>query len=540
MQRASSSRNTVLDLRVTRQADIRSRSLLVERLLRVADDADIKAVLLRIDAPPGGWAATGDLRDAILALREAGTQVHALLESPGNGAMYLASACDHVFIVPTGEVGLLGIGAELTFFGAALEKLGIKPDFEAAGAYKSFGEAYTRTFASMANQEAMGSLIEDLHRQLVAGIAAGRQLTIEEVETALEAAPLSAAEAHDRDLVDTLAYDDEVRTWLKSEYGEAMKLVGFEGWSRRDFAIQQLENAGEAGKSVAVVHLDGPIVMDRGGRQSNIKARRVVEVLRGLRKNDNVGAVVLNVNSPGGSALASDVMWREVELLGRDKPVVAVFEDVAASGGYYLAAPAAEIFARQGTLTGSIGVFGGKMVVGEGLRKLGVHTQRLDGDSNALVYSPTRPFNDVQRERFRASLQRFYDGFVQRVATGRKRDVDEVEPHCRGRVWTGADARQRGLVDTLGTLLDAVKRARELAELPKSARRLDIPTMPRRTLLQWVVQKVAPSFGTAAAVPPALARLAEAMGARWTPALELVTSEPGTPLALMPFEIELR
>lgn len=543
IQRSTTGEACVLDLTLERLPDVRARTQFLDRLSRVAEDDRVKAVLLHIEGPPGSWAATEDLRAVLLALRAAGTEVYAALEAPGNAAMFLAAACDRVFLVPTGEVGLLGVGAELTFFGAALEKLGVTPDFEAAGAYKSFGEAYTRTFASAANQEAVSALVTGLQDQLVVGIAEGRGLDVEVVQAALARAPLSPADALELGLVDALAYDDQVRHELRERLGDRVRVVGFEGWSRRDFVVEHLERIGEQGSAVAVVYLDGPIVMEEGGRGTSIRARKVVEALRRLRKADEVGAVVLHINSPGGSALASDLMWREIVLLQKEKPVVASFEDVAASGGFYIAAPCNEILARPGTLTGSIGVFGGKMVVGQGLRQLGVHTQQIGGAPNAYVYSPTRPFDDGQRERFRASLQRFYDGFVERVAEGRSRSVDEVEPHCRGRVWTGTDAYERGLIDHFGGLGAAVARARALADLPPTGRRVEVNTLPRRSVVQWALKKAAPSAAGAGlpdVLGPAFERVAEVIGARLTPALDLVMASPGQVLALLPFDIRIR
>ena len=208
--------------------------------------------------------------------------------------------------------------------------------------------------------------------------------------------------------------------------------------------IERLEQLGGPRTRVAVLHLQGPIMLeDGGGRGPVIAARKVVPLLQSLRENDHVAAVVLHIDSPGGSVLASDLIWREVAQLRRQKTVVASFEDTAASGGFYIAAPAQEIVVRPGTVTGSIGVFGGKLVMAEGLRKAGVHSREVLGAANANLYSPSRRFTDKQRDRFRASLERFYDGFVKRVAEGRERPEEDVELHCRGRVWTGR-RRTRG------------------------------------------------------------------------------------------------
>lgn len=526
----------VLDVDVRASPGAAERQAFLNRLRRAGHDPCIAAVLLRLYEPPGGWAACQDLRATIRALRRSGTKVYAWAEAPGNALMWVASAADRVFVVPTSELGVVGVGVELTFFGAALARFGIEPDFEAAGAYKAFGEPFTRSFASPANQEATGALVSDLHRQLVEGIADGRALDAEVVEELLAAAPLSATQAQEAGLVDQLAYDDELEAWIERTHGDRVRTLSFATWSRRDRWLEWIEGWGDGGAVLTVLHLEGPIVLDDKGPRPMIRARKLAPLLRRLRKDEDVGAVVLHVNSPGGSALASDLLWREIDELRKHKPVVAAFEDVAASGGYYLAAPAAEILARPASLTGSIGVFGGKLVVASALRQVGVHTQDIAAAPNALMYSPSRPFTDGQRVRFRASLQRFYDGFVQRVATGRRRSEDALEPHCRGRVWTGRAARDRGLVDRHGDLNDAVERARLLAGLHVGAyRRRDLAFRPQTLaarLLRNALRQGAPAG--------ALELAGGLLGLVRRPGLDIILSHPSEPLAMLPFDIEPR
>jgi protease IV len=527
-------KKAILQVEVKRQPDSHARAAMLQRLRRIALDANVEGVLLELHGAPGNWAAVQDLHRVITRLKRANKAVYAWLEAPGNAELWLASACDRVFIAPIGQVGMVGVGAQLTFLGGALERLGIQPDFEAAGEYKSFGEMWTRTYPSQANQEAVQALIDDLQEQLVADIASGRGLAVGEVTAAIAEAPLSAEDACKRGLVDVLAYEDEVHHWLEEHHGKGTNLVPFAAWAFRDASIAWLQRFSEPSATVQVVHMEGPIMMDgRGGKV--IRAHKVTPVLRALRKADHVKAVVLHVNSGGGDAVASDLMWREVDLLRAEKPVVACFEDVAASGGYYLAAPAHEIVARKGTLTGSIGVFGGKLVMGEGMRSIGITTHEIAAAPNATVFSPSRRFTDDQRTRFKASMQRFYDGFVQRVAAGRKRPEDVIEPHCRGRVWTGRHALERGLIDSHGDLFDAVERARILAGLPiEGYRRRDATTWPRRTLIQSVISQ---------ALQGSMAlRLVETFVTAPTRALvELATAGGGVVMAaMMPFDIKLR
>jgi protease IV len=532
-------REAVLEVVVDKRADLADRTAALHRLRRAGRDACVGAVLLRLRNAPGGWAACQDLRHAIAELRATGRPVYAWLESPGNAVTWLASACDRVFLVPTGEVGLLGVGVEMTFFGAALGRLGVRPDFEAAGAYKSFGEPWTRSYPSPANQEAVRDLVADLQEQLIAGIATGRRRSEEEVRDALDRAPLSARDALDAGLVDELMYEDQLLDWIKERHGKRARLVPFGRWAARDALDEWLSSWGRGGQAVSILHLQGPIVLDGRQAATTIDARKVVPILKRLREDDRVGAVVLHVDSPGGSALASDLIWREVEQLRRNKPVVASFEDVAASGGFYLSAPANAILVRPATLTGSIGVFGGKLVLAEGLRRVGVHTSEILGAPNANVFSATRHFSVDQRSRFKESLQRFYDGFVSRVAKGRGVAVDQIEPHCRGRVWTGRAAQDRGLVDQPGTLDDAVERARLLAGLKEGE-------FVRRELVghheAWWARLAQGLFRQA--LPGNAARLAEIadrlLVGRGGWMLEVAAAHPNEPLAMLPFDLEVR
>lgn len=524
----------VLDLRVTRLEGALERSLQLESLRRAAVDPSVAAVLLRLDSPPGGFAACEDLRRVIGSVRRSGKPVFAFLEAPGNALVWIASACERVFCIPTGEVGFVGVGVELTFFGAALARLGLTPDFEAAGEYKSFGEPWTRSFPSAANHEAMDELLTDLHERLVADVAADRKLDVAAVREVIARAPLSAPEAVDAGLVDEILYEDQLHDWLEARFSDRSKRVPFASWAARDGWLAWVERWGEGARRIAVLHLDGTIVLEgKVGGRSSIQARKVVPILRALREDDKVAAVVLHINSPGGHATAADLMWREVDALRQAKPVVASYEDVSASGGVYLSAPCVEILARSTTLTGSIGVFGGKLVAGEGLRRLGVHGHEIALAPNATMMSPQRRFTDGQRARFRSMLQRFYDGFVQKVAAGRHLEVDAIEPSCRGRVWTGHHALERRLIDRHGDLDDAVERARALAGLHQGTFvRVHLSGEPL-TWVQRQVQQAIRQVNPAAALLRYVVSDASALA-------ELALRHPVEPLAMLPFDLQVR
>jgi protease-4 len=526
----------VVEVVVDAKPGVLARARWLERLRGLAGDPNIAAVLLELREPPGNWAAVHDLRAVIRYIRESGKPVYAYVEVPTNATFWLASACERIFVPPTSEVGLVGLGIEVTFFGALLERLGLETDFEAAGAYKSAAEPFSRSYASPANYEALSSLVDDLQDLLVGDIADARGLSTEAVREAMASAPLAASAAVERELVDQLAYDDEVRTWV-IEAHENASFVPFSSWSRRSAVLAHLAGLGQSDGTVAILHLEGNIVEDDQSGGAAIRSRSVVPLIRQLREDDSIAAVVLHVNSPGGSALASDLIWREVDQLREVKPVVACYEDVSASGGVYLSAPATEIVVRPGTLTGSIGVVGGKLVVADGLRKLGVHSQRIDGAPNATVFSSTRRFTPEQRVRFRASLSRFYDAFVQRVADGRNRDPAEIEPHCQGRVWTGRAAKERGLVDRLGDLEVAIERASALSGLEgRRVARRHLSGTPQDPIQTFIRQSVRRALPGAARVNALLGRGAGELGA----VAQLWVSETGRPLAWLPWTFRLR
>jgi protease-4 len=532
-------RHAILEVTIEDGTDLHGRQALLTALERVRHDDRVEAVLFQVEGAPGGRAAIQDLRAAILAVADAGKATYAMLQSATNATMWIASAAQHVFLVPTGDVNLVGYGTELLFFGAALERLGLRADVEAAGEYKSAGEMFTRSFASPANLEATDVLLGDLQDQLDVDLMASRGLAREQLDAVYAAAPLSAEEAVVSGLVDRLLYADQLDTWLAEHHGERAKRIPIAQWSRRVARLENLARWGDDTRAIVVVHLEGPIVMDEKRARRVIRAKQVVPLLDELREDDDVAAVVLQINSPGGGVLPSDLIWRAVDRLRQEKPVVASFEDVSASGGVYLSAPATEVVARPGTITGSVGVVGMKFVAGEGMRRLGVMSQAVLKAPNATLFSVTSPFTDAQRERFREQLQRWYDGFVHRVASGRGKADEAIEPFCRGRVWTGRMALERGLVDRIGTLADAIERARVLAGLPPRVRRLDLDAQPdswrQRLIRQLLDGSPLPVGATLSLAERVVGR---ALGTQAMERVDFLLEHEGQALALLPFQID--
>lgn len=488
----------------------------------------VRAVHLVVEHVASGWATLREARSALKRVRDSGIPVFVELESCGNAELYLASVGDRVWLRPMVDVHAVGIGATLRFAGDALERFGLKFDVEAAGTYKSAGETLSRSFASAANREAIAAVVTDLQDELVETIAAGRRVDPAVVRSAIEAAPLSGDDALARGLVDAVTWPDAVVTAIEDLLGGPPVIRSFARWRRVQALRAGLENWIEGRPQIAVVHLRGPVVDGDGPPSAqSIAAKPVHALLEALREDEDVVGVVLAVQSPGGSAIASDHIWRAVVRLHQRKPVVAAFVDVAASGGYYIAAPATEIFAQPNTLTGSIGVVGGKLVLGGALARAGVFTEHVLGAPEAAMFSADAPFTPSQRIKFRESLDRFYRGFVERVAAGRRRPYAAVEEHARGRVWSGKAALERGLVDRIGGVGDAVERAAQLAGAHSHAR-VDIHVGPRTS---WLVRFLR---GRMAALVPELAAIPSL-----PPLTRFLLSSVKVPLLLWPFEVEV-
>lgn len=538
LHRVTTGTQALVEIVIAPGEDLAAGALLLARVRRLVDDPLVHAVFLHVRAAPGGWATCEDWRRVILELRTSGRKVTAYLEDPSQRVLLFATACDAIVVPPLADVELVGVGGEMAFFGETLDRLGLQADVCAAGAYKSFGEPFTRTYPSEENRESSSALLRDVEALLVQGIAAGRNLSEEVVRGLMANGPLTADDAVQAGLIDAVGYRDAViKTW-KETLGKRTRRVPFRAWAFRDGLRQSLAGWGGA-KLVAVLHLDGSIVVDGNAGRDAIRSREVVPELSALTEDDDVAAVVLHVRSGGGSAFASDLIWEAVRALSAKKVVIASFHDVSASGGFYLAAPVREIFVRGTTITGSIGVFGGKLVLRDALRKIGVTMFPIATQPGALRMSPTRPFNDEERARFRASLQHVYDGFVERVATGRGRPIDEIEPHCRGRIWSGPAALRVGLVDHVGDLFDAVARAAALAELAPGWRRVDLTTRPE-SIFMTAVRALLRRQGLGVTAPdPVVAVLTRLLGEARAERVELLAAHPGEPLAMMPEELEL-
>lgn len=385
---------------------------------------------------------------------------------------YLGSAFERVYLQPSGDVGLTGVAMEQRFLRGALGKLGVEYQMGQRHEYKTAANTFTQDHMTDAHRESMGRITESVTEQVVAGVADGRGLDPAKVRELIDRGPFIGAESVEAGLVDRLAYRDEVYDEVKQAVGDDALLLYVSRYAKGPIA-KKLPRPGE--QTVALVHGHGAIRLGRSGRSplgggSAMGSDTVCAALRAARRDEHVKAVVFRVDSPGGSYVASDAIWREVVLTRKaGKPIVVSMGDMAASGGYMVSMAADTIVAQPGTLTGSIGVFGGKAVISGLLEKIGVSSETVGEGANAGMFSSTNAFSEAQWARVNAWLDRVYDDFVNKVAEGRGLSRERAHELARGRVWTGADAHAGGLVDELGGLEDALILARRQAGLAADA-----------------------------------------------------------------------
>jgi protease-4 len=456
--------------------------------LRALHEAGEDPRVVGLVAKVGGalpWAAMQELRIGVAAFAGSGKPTVAWAEDFGDGSPSLASyvlatAFDEVWVQPGGGVGMLGVGLETTFLRGALDKLGIEPQLEQRYEYKNAVDRLTRTDFTPEHRESLESLADSVFRDAVTLIAAGRDLTTQRVRELVDTGPRTAPEAKDAGLVDRLGYRDQVYADIRKRLPEETELLFADRWRPR----RNVPRPGRHRRHLALVEVRGTIVSGRTRRGVNgrqVGSDSVTAALRAATGDDRVAAVVLRVDSPGGSAVASETIWREVcRVREAGKPLVVSMGDAAASGGYYIAAPADVIVALPATLTGSIGVFGGKLVVSRLLERVGLSTGTVERGARSLMYSTRRGFTEEERDRLAAVIDAIYRDFVAKVAAGRGRDIADIEAVARGRVWTGRDGVAAGLVDELGGLRDAVRIARERAGLPT-----DAPVRPALHVPPW-------------------------------------------------------
>ncbi|HYY41104.1 MAG TPA: signal peptide peptidase SppA [Pyrinomonadaceae bacterium] len=472
--------------------DDRSLTSFLTQIRKAKADKRISAILLDIDLTMAGWAKADEIRDALADFRTSGKPVYAYMEYGTNKEYYIATACDRIYIPPIGDLFIVGLAADVMSLRGSLDKLGVYPDFERVGKYKSAPEQYTNKEMTPEHREVLKSMLDDIFTRYVGAIASARHKSVDDVKAIIDNAPVSAAEAQKFGLIDDAKYRDEVEQELKKRLGykddDKLRLV-----KAADYRRITPESLGlNEGERIAIIYASGAIssgTSSDGGTfgERVVGSDTVVKALNDARDDKSIKAIVLRVDSPGGTSYASDIIWHAVEAAKQKKPVVVSMSDLAASGGYYIAMGANRIVAQPSTLTGSIGVFAGKPVLKGFYDWIGVNNEYVLTSKNAGLFRETEKFTDEERAKFKAMLNSFYwDDFVPKVAQGRKRDAEYVNSIAQGRVWMGAQAKENGLVDEFGGMARAIEVAKQLANIPadRGVRRVVFPA-PRTFLGQF-------------------------------------------------------
>jgi protease-4 len=541
----------------------------LKRLDKAKDDDRIAGVILKLDDPTDltlESSRVAAFRQAIKEVRDAGKPVYAWMTMPDAQSYILASACDKVYMPESGTILLMGLRAEVTFYKNLFDKLAIEPEMLRVGEFKSAAEPYTRTEMSPEFRKEMEELLDDLYKQMIASIAEGRHLDAKKVEDAIDRGPLTAEDAKNAGLIDGFAYEDEIKDRIAADrkldeakiarnYSKKKTDTDFSGL-QGFIALMDLLAGIEPGESatvgpkIAVVYAIGAIMP---GESKNgmftgevLGSETLVKAIDKARDDDDVKAIVLRVDSPGGSALASDIIWRSVQRAKEKKPVVVSMGHVAASGGYYISMGADSIIAEPNTITGSIGVVGGKLAFDGLLNKIGVTTSVVSRGKNSGALSILEGFSDSERAAMQKMMNDIYGQFTRKAAQGRGMEVEKLEKLARGRIYSGLRAKELKLIDDIGTLEDtnevATAKARERGLLGKDEKpdlmRLPKPKSPLEELLGPVAGET--SMNETSALLQAVARLNPELAEKLSGLniINLLAKE--RVLVLMPFQVQVK
>jgi protease-4 len=437
---------------------------IVESLKKAKHDSRVRAVVLKpttFSSPY--WGKVQEVRDALVDFKESGKPLYAYLEYGGDREYYLASVADQIFMMPASTLDLTGVATYQLFLRGTFDKIGVTADIHHVGDFKTASNQYTEKGYTPSHRAMDEWLNRELYEQIVDGIAHGRQKSDAEVRALIDQGPFLAEQARRAGLVDDVIYEDQVAEKLDDGESGGLSTIEAHDYGRVSGSSFGLNR----GQRIAVIYAVGAIVSGRGGfdplNGQTVGSETLIEAIRSARKDSSVRAIVLRVDSPGGSATASDAIWRELMLARDEKPLIVSMSDLAASGGYYIAMPGHAIVAQPSTLTGSIGIFGGKFITGGVYEKLGANIESTSIGKHAEMNSPARPYNADELKKVTEQLESFYTQFVGKVAAARGKTPDEINAIAEGRVWTGRQASKNGLVDALGGLETAVGLAKEKA-----------------------------------------------------------------------------
>jgi protease-4 len=473
---------------------------LTSNLRKAKVDHRVKAVFLKMTGfNTPFWAKLQELREALVDFKTSGKPVYAYLEYGGDRDYYVASAADKVFLMPSSPLDVSGVATYEVFLRGTLDKFGVYPDLHHIGDYKTASNTFTETTFTPAHREMDEALNRSLFSQLVHGIAEGRKRSDAEIRALVDEGPFLPAKAKEAGLIDEIAYEDQARGALRDALGGG-NLREMDG---DDYARVSESSLGlNHGPRVGVIYAAGAITGGQSGfdplNGATIGSDTLIEAIRDARKDSSLRAIILRIDSPGGSASASDAIWRELMLVRderADRPLIASMSDLAASGGYYIAMPADAIVAQPSTLTGSIGIFGGKFVTGGLYGKLGANIESTSIGRNAELNSPARPFNADEVKKVDEQLTAFYQDFVRKVAESRKTTAERIDQIAQGRVWTGQQAKDIGLVDDLGGMAKAVAVAKQRAGIPIDQEVELVPYPSPKTFYQILSEQMSGTAG---------------------------------------------
>jgi protease IV len=485
-------------------------------------DPRITGIVVRIAPLATGWGKLEEIRSHLLAYRKSGKPSICYLgyDGTGNAEYYLASACQQIWLVPTGPVSIHGMMAEALFLRGTLDKLKIVPEFYHIAEYKTAGNMYTEKKFTPAHHEEVESLLTSIYSQYVSETSQARNINPETFKALLAKGPLLTKEAVESGIVDRLGYWDQVQEYFRTRDGD---------WNPISLKRYRMFTKTLGGQRVAVVHATGLIVsgdsQNTPGGGFVMGGDSVASDIRNARTDSSIKAIVLRVDSGGGSVVASEVIRREIELARAAKPVVVSMSDVAASGGYWISTPANKIVADPNTITGSIGVVIGKFNISGLYNLLGLSTDHVVTSDNATIFSDQQNFTPAQRETIEKSLREIYAQFTEGVAQGRHMTVADVDKIGKGRVWSGAQAKQLGLVDELGGLDRAIEVAKQLAHIPASQSVQIVRFPEEKSFLQMLIEREKDEMNDSSSVEAVLRRLVGVM-------------EPVQ--ARMPYELHIR
>jgi protease-4 len=499
-------------------------------LKRAAGDSRIKAVVIAPRRLSVGWAKLQEVHDSLVAFKKSGKPLYALLRFPGMRDYYVATAADKIYAGPEDFLDLKGLRLEAMFLKGTLNKLGVEMDVIHAGKYKDAYDMFTRTSMTPETREVLNQILDLYYANLTQTIASGRKKDVAAVRALIDQGPFIARDALKNGLLDVLGYEDQ----LMGDLQNRLKQSSTKKIDAKDY-LRGLDPE-ITGIRVALLVAQGVITQGSGGQgfgaDGGIKSDSFTKLLRQVKSDSAIKGVIVRIDSPGGDAIASDDILHEMKELSRTKPVVISMSDVAASGGYFMAVTGDPILAYANTLTGSIGVITAKPNLHGLYDKLGISKELLTRGRYAALDSDYKPLDEAEKAKLSESVEATYRGFVDRVATGRRRTFEQIAPLAEGRVWVGTQAKDNGLVDQLGGLDAAIEMLRQKAKIPASDKVLLVPYPPRRSLFDMLMSRPG---DTSLAEAKLNSMLASLPGGRWIrPVLE------GGVLTLMPYSVEIK